>query len=195
VWLDSFVPSRQGTRRMKTYKRSKPLDLPWEEISLIGEGLSQASRPLKLATQKITDEYSLGPRGAWMLRLISKGKVYPLDLSKAFNIGRSLITAELNRLADANLINYTKSISDGRRLELRLTPLGERVSQRVKRDLSKLITHRLSGYTREQVALCARMLLDFRLPDMELRPAPRSTHEPRDIKSRRKLVKKPSKKV
>jgi DNA-binding MarR family transcriptional regulator len=158
---------------MKKNNRTKPLDLPWEEISLIGEGLSLASRPLRLATQKISDEYSLGPRGAWMLRLISKGQVYPLDLSKAFNIGRSLITAELNRLSDAGLITYTKSVSDGRRLELRLTALGDRVSQRVKRDLSKLITHRLSGYTREQVALCARMLLDFRLPDMDARPAPR----------------------
>ena len=163
---------------MKTTNRMKPLDLSWDEISLIGEGLSQASRPLKLATQKITDEYSLGPRGAWMLRLISKGKSYPLDLAKAFNIGRSLITAELNRLSEAGLITYTKSVSDGRRLELRLTALGERVSRRVKQDLSKLITHRLSGYTHEQVALCARMLLDFRLPDMQARTARRVKRVP-----------------
>jgi DNA-binding MarR family transcriptional regulator len=163
---------------MKTSKHTKPLDLSWDEINLIGEGLLLASRPLRLATQKITDEYLLGPRGAWMLRLISKGKVYPLDLAKAFDIGRSLITAELNRLSDAGLINYTRSDSDGRRLELRLTALGERVSRRVKQDLSKLITRRLSGYTREQVALCARMLLDFRLPDMKADTTPRVKRAP-----------------
>jgi DNA-binding MarR family transcriptional regulator len=149
---------------MNKNKHSKPLNLSWEEIGFISEGLSLSSRPMRTATRSITDEYSLGPRGAWIVRFISRGEAYPLDLTKVFLIGRSLITAELNRLTEAGLIAYTKSASDGRRVELTLTPLGEQVNRRVKQEISKLISQRLSGYTRDEVLLCARMLRDFRVP-------------------------------
>lgn len=152
---------------MKKAKHSSPLKLSWEEIGFISEGMSFASRPIRNATQDITDEYSLGPRGAWMIRLISRGEVYPLDMTKVFHIGRSLITAELTRLIDAGLITYSKSSNDGRRVELTLTPLGELVNRRVKQELTKLITRRLSSYTREEVLLCARMLHDFRVSGSE----------------------------
>jgi DNA-binding MarR family transcriptional regulator len=149
---------------MKKSIRKKTLKLSWEEIGYISEGLVAASRPLRLATQSITDQYSLGPRGAWMVHVISRGGIYPLDLTHIFEIGRSLITAELNRLAEAKLISYTQSKSDGRRIELRLTALGERVNRRVKTALIQLVTQRLAGYTREQVQLCTQMLRDFREP-------------------------------
>lgn len=148
---------------MKKSKQAKPLKLSWEEIGFISEGMSFASRPMRNATQSINDEFSLGPRGAWIVRIVSRGDVFPLDLTKLFHIGRSLITAELNRLTDAGLITYKKSEMDGRRVELALTPLGEQVSLRVKQELTKLITQRLSSYTREEVLLCARMLRDFRV--------------------------------
>lgn len=148
---------------MKTSKQSKPLKLSWEDIGFISEGMSFASRPMRNAIQSINDEFSLGPRGAWIVRIVSRGDVFPLDLTKLFHIGRSLITAELNRLADASLITYKKSENDGRRVELALTPLGEQVNLRVKQELTKLITQRLSSYTREEVLLCARMLRDFRV--------------------------------
>jgi DNA-binding MarR family transcriptional regulator len=87
--------------------------------------------------------------------------VFPLDLTKFFQIGRSLITAELTRLSDAGLITYSKSANDGRRVELALTPLGQSVQRRVKTELVKLVTRRLESYTREQAILFGRMLHDF----------------------------------
>ena len=147
---------------MKKTTRARPPELSWEEIGFILEGLVIAPRPLRVATRAITAEYSLGPRGAWIAVLISIGEVvFPLDLTKVFQIGRSLITAELTRLSDAGLIAYRKNDSDGRRVELTLTPLGETVQRRVKTNLARLVTRRLASYTRGQALLFGRMLHDF----------------------------------
>lgn len=150
---------------MKKAGRAQSLKLSWDEIGFLCEGMSLASRPMGIAVKAITEEYSLGPRGAWITVLIAAGQVFfPLDLTNVFQIGRSLITAELTRLTEARLIAYGKSASDGRRVELKLTPLGDTVQRRVKEELSKLVLRRLSSYNREDALLCARMLRDFRLP-------------------------------
>jgi DNA-binding MarR family transcriptional regulator len=147
---------------MKKTSRAEALELSWDEIGFICQGLVFASRGFRVATRRITEEYSLGPRGAWITMLISLGQVvFPLDLTKMFQIGRSLITAELTRLSDAGLIDYRRCASDGRRVELVLTPLGQTVQRQVKEELAKLVTRRLASYTREQALLCARMLHDF----------------------------------
>ena len=147
---------------MKKNSRADAPELSWEEIGYICEGLVVAPRPQREATQSIIAEYSLGPRGAWIAVLISIGEVvYPLDLTKFFQIGRSLITAELTRLSDAGLIGYRKSEGDGRRVELTLTPLGQSVQRRVKNELVKLVRRQLASYTREEALLFGRMLHDF----------------------------------
>ena len=147
---------------MRKTKRARAAELSWEEIGFILEGLVIAPRPMKSITRDITEEYSLGPRGAWIAVLISIGEVvFPLDLTKYFQIGRSLITAELTRLSDAGLIAYQRNDGDGRRVELTLTPLGESVQRRVKADLARLVTQRLASYSREQALLFGRMLHDI----------------------------------
>ncbi len=170
---------------MKKPGRAAALHLSWEEIGVLCEGLSLASRPMGLAVQHITDEYSLGPRGAWITILIATGQIYPLDLAKLFRVGRSLITAELTRLADAGLIEYEQNAEDGRRTDLKLTTRGNTVQRRVKDELSKLILQRFAAYSREEVLLCSRMLHEFRVPpgDNSERPAPPG--EQRALKAKR----------
>jgi DNA-binding MarR family transcriptional regulator len=161
---------------MKKPERADPQNLSWEEIGFICEGLVLAPRPLREATRGINAEYSLGPRGAWIVHLISMGEVvFPLDLTKMFQIGRSLITAELTRLGEAGLIAYRRSANDGRRVELTLTPLGQTVHRRVKTELTKLVTGRLASYPREQALFFGRMLHDFGTvtpPGVEARSQP-----------------------
>ena len=145
-------------------KHAERLKLSWDEIGLLCEGLSLSSRPMGVAIKGITEEFSLGPRGAWITVLIAAEQVFfPLDLAQVFQIGRSLITAELTRLTDAGLITYRQSAKDGRRAELKLSPLGDSVQRRVKQEISKLVLERLASYTREDILLCTRMLRDFRL--------------------------------
>jgi DNA-binding MarR family transcriptional regulator len=147
---------------MKKTGRADARELSWEEIGFILEGLVIAPRPMRAATRSITEQYALGPRGAWICVLISIGEVvFPLDLTKFFQIGRSLITAELTRLSGAGLITYQRNDHDGRRVELTLTPLGETVQRKVKTKLANLVTRRLASYSHEQALLFGRMLHDF----------------------------------
>jgi DNA-binding MarR family transcriptional regulator len=141
---------------------ANPLKLSWEEIGLIAQGLTLVSLPLKGATRSITEEYGLGPRGAWILRLIETGQViHPLDVTNFFHISRSVITEELAQLTHCRLIAYRKSNQDRRRVELTLTRLGEAASLRVQEELKKLITERLSSYSRDEVLQFNRMLHSF----------------------------------
>jgi DNA-binding MarR family transcriptional regulator len=167
------------TKHMKKTGRAKPPQLSWEDVGFICEGLAFASRLLWTAIRDITDEYSLGPRGAWIVRLVGIGDMSPLDLTNVFRVGRSLITAELVRLTQADLITYKKSASDGRRVELALTTLGRTVERRVKESLTQMVTQRLSSYTREDILLCGRMLRDIRTPAPEnAAPKPRRRGTP-----------------
>ena len=152
---------------MKKTERSSLPQLSWEDIGFICEGLAFASRLLWSAIEDITEQYSLGPRGAWIVRLIGRSAMSPLELTNVFRVGRSLITAELVRLTQAKLITYEKSAIDGRRVELALTALGRTVERRIKDSLTKLVTERLSAYSREEILLCGRMLRDIRGPASE----------------------------
>jgi len=154
-------------------------------VRALCEGLSLASRPVGLAVQHITDEYSLGPRGAWITILIATGQINLLDLAKLFRVGRSLITAALTRLADAGLIEYEQNAEDGRRTDLKLTPRGNTVQRRVKDELSKLILRRFAPYTREEVLSCSRMLRDFRLAAGENSEWAEPPDEKRQLKAKR----------
>ena len=136
--------------------------MSWEEIGFLCEGMSLASRPMHEATRNITEEFSLGPRGAWILVLIGSGHIYPLDITNVFRIGRSLISAELARLTEAGLITSVKSPDDRRRTALTLTPTGEDARRRAKEQLATLVLDRLKEYSREEMMLCARMLRDWR---------------------------------
>ena len=128
------------------------------ELLQVSEGLAFAMRPLRAATGEVTGKYSLGPRGAWILSLISGGACFPLELSVALKAGRSLITAELARLTEAGLITARADDKDRRRSALALTPLGQAACQQVRDKMSRIIGDNLSGYSAEEIRLFSRML-------------------------------------
>lgn len=136
--------------------------LTWEELSPVLEGLAFTQRPLRAATRQVTRQYDLGPRGAFILSLISGGNIYPLDLSEMLKAGRSLITAELSRLTEAGLITASPGRHDRRRSELALTKLGQEACQRVRDEMARIVRRNLAGYSIDDVMLFARMLRDVR---------------------------------
>lgn len=136
--------------------------LGWDELGPLLEGLAFTQRPLRAATRQVTRQYNLGPRGAFILSLISGGKIYPLELSDMLKAGRSLITAELARLTEAGLITASPGRHDRRRSELALTPLGQQACQRVRDEMARIVRRNLAGYSAEEVMLFARMLRDVR---------------------------------
>ena len=110
----------------------------------------------------MTERYDLGPRGAWILNLISSGVVHPTDLSTMFAVGRSLITAELVRLTEAGLIVARPGEQDRRRSELALTPAGEVASRQIRERIAAIIHENLRDYSADEMRKFARMLRDVR---------------------------------
>lgn len=137
-------------------------DLRWNDLGFFGQGITAAARQWRAAARKIGDEYSLGPRGPWILGLIASGRAQlPSDLSNFFKCSKGLITAELAKLTDAGLVIRQTSGEDGRRVELSLTPIGENAVYRLANLLIELMQDRMANYSREELLLCARMLCDF----------------------------------
>ena len=120
-------------------------------------GLVFAQRPINSAAKAAAEAYDLGPRGPFILSLISRGVCYPKDLAMILRVGRSLVTAEIVRLTEAGLIS-AQAGDDRRRSRLSLTPSGERVNLSVRAQIVDLLTHSLSGYTADQLLLFSKML-------------------------------------
>lgn len=112
-------------------------------------------------TKELSRKYGIGPRGPWMVGLIGREPASPHQLATFYGIGRSLVTAELRQLQDAGLITYTKSQTDGRKVQLSLTPLGSQLRDELTNGLAQLMVERLDGYSNEAVMGCAQLLSDF----------------------------------
>ncbi|PLK26207.1 MarR family winged helix-turn-helix transcriptional regulator [Novosphingobium sp. TH158] len=155
-------PQREAILRRINYSVGDRLPesgpLTWDDYGLLAQGLAMAARPLHLATRTVTERYSLGPRGAWLLNLINAGIVFPHELAEVFGIGRSLISSELSRLAEAGLIESRPGATDRRRTELALTELGNREMLAIRAGIEKNLAEALADYSAEEIRLCARML-------------------------------------
>lgn len=137
-------------------------DLDWIDIGFLCEGIAFAQRPLREGNQKIIKQYNLGPRGAFILNLLSNGVLYPLQLATALCCGRSLITAEISRLTDAGLVTSRPGELDRRRTELTLTELGEQALAEIRAETSRIIRANLSDYTPDEIRKLAVMLRALR---------------------------------
>ena len=114
--------------------------------------------PLREATDGVTRRYNLGPRGAYILRLLANGLLYPLDLATALCCGRSLITAELGRLTEAGLVNSRPGQTDRRRSVLTLTALGQKETEKLRQEIRSIVSANLADYTPDEVRKFAVML-------------------------------------
>jgi DNA-binding MarR family transcriptional regulator len=119
-----------------------------------------ARRMLRIV-EPINAQYSLGPRGASMLTLIDRGAVHPAQLAEIYEVGRSLITAEINRLVAAQLVVRNESDGDKRRATLSLTPLGKKVTADSFKTLQQVVDTSLARYTDQERNLLLTMLIDL----------------------------------
>lgn len=132
-----------------------------DEAGFFFNALSAARQRFGHVTGALSREHAIGPRGPWMVGMIGRRSVSPHELAHFFSIGRSLVTAELGQLQEAGLINYVKSATDGRRVELSLTPLGHELRAKLSHELANLLQTRLSGYSKAEIMAAARILSDF----------------------------------
>jgi len=136
-----------------------------DEISDFCHSLAAARDQFSHAAKAVTERFGLGPRGPWIIGIVGRMEVSPHQLADFFSVGRSLITAELNKLSDAGLILQIRDERDGRRSTITLTDLGKAAFLQLGQDLEVFLTERLRGYTPEEIRLCARLLADFSHPE------------------------------
>src|SRR5438093_113912 len=104
-------------------------DIAWSEIGSFIEAMTVAQRQLTAAAKAIRDEFVLGPRGPFILGQIASERVRSQsDLVRYYKVGRSIITEEVQMLAEAGLVASQKSEDDARQLELTSTQLGRGVN-------------------------------------------------------------------
>jgi DNA-binding MarR family transcriptional regulator len=132
-----------------------------DDIGYFSQAVASSRGQFSLATKAMCEEFELAPRGPFIIGLLGRRPRSPYELADFYGVGRSLITAELSKLSDAGLIEQVKDGTDGRRVTLSLTPAGWKVYQRLGEDMGGFLAKRLSGYTRDEIMLCARMLSDF----------------------------------
>ena len=148
------------SKALKTVQAERP-ELSSEEISAFCNAIGLAPRGLVNARDRVTARYALGPRGAWILGLIERGVNSPSALTDILCIGRSLTTAEINRLTDAGLVEGRQSDKDRRRVDLVLTEEGWKACAELRVAVEDFVTSRLTGWSREEVLSCIELLQDF----------------------------------
>ncbi len=143
------VPTKSGDEAAREYA----------EAVLNTVGIA-ARRMLRLM-DPVTVAHSLGPRGASMLTLIDRGAVHPAQLAEIYEVGRSLITAEIARLIAAGLVVRDEFELDKRRASLTLTALGKQVSAECFAAYTQAVESSLGRYGPKQRALFRKMLEDL----------------------------------
>jgi DNA-binding MarR family transcriptional regulator len=145
------------------------LEMSEDELGELFESMSFASRPLRDTAINLTQTYGLGPRGVHILALIDGGADYPIEIAEAFDVSRSLITAELNRLVDAGLIKAQQGQEDRRRTRLSLTGKGKKVRLALRREMQGLFELCALGFTRDEILTCNRVLKAFNSKSRSIR--------------------------
>jgi len=144
-----------------TVRTRKPKSIASDYAEAILNVFGVAARRMLRLMEPVTIRYSLGPRGASMLTLIERGAVHPAQLAEIYEVGRSLMTAEIARLTAAGLVTREEFDRDKRRAALTLTPLGKQVSADCFGAYRQTIQSALGHYTPAERALFLAMLQDL----------------------------------
>jgi DNA-binding MarR family transcriptional regulator len=164
------VRSTETAHRLKHKQRNSThrgsLIIPWPDIGRFAEAIMLAQRELLAAAKSIRDEFSLGPRGTWILGLIATGRIKTqADVVRRYKVGRSMIAEEIALLAKAGLINCEPHESDRRQVALSLTGSGIRANARMGEAMAARMSERLDRYTLGDLLFCTGLLEDLARAD------------------------------
>ena len=160
--LKALMLPQRPQHHVPVDKNSAAPQLVWGDLQYVVEGLMFAQRAIRGAVGNIATRVNLLPQGPFILTLIDRGVTYPADLALALNVSRSLITKELQRLIETQLVCVTTDQLDKRRSELTLTPSGLDICNEVRACVVRVLQHNLGNYTHDEVRLFADMLRDAR---------------------------------
>ncbi|MEO6092066.1 MAG: winged helix DNA-binding protein [Novosphingobium sp.] len=148
-------PRRQGSKAAD----KGGLSLSWAEIGRFAEAIHNAREELLTPAQEISERFSLGPRGIWIIGLVATGRIRtPSDVAKLYRIGRSMVTEQIGLLIQQGLIVSEQSKDDRRKKDISLTELGWSVNRQLGDAFTAKLQQRLGGYTAKEINFCIDLL-------------------------------------
>ena len=145
----STTTSKAGTRP----------GLAWTEIGQFAEALTFARRALFTPIDEINADYTLGPRGIWVIGLIASGRIRsPSDLARHFGIPKSLVTEQIAMLVSQDLVATAQAQDDKRQKTLSLTPRGRALNDRLGAAFEAKLDQLLGRYSAADVRFCTELL-------------------------------------
>ena len=145
----SVTTSKAGTRP----------GLAWTEIGQFAEALTFARRALFTPIDEINADYTLGPRGIWVIGLIASGRIRsPSDLARHFGIPKSLVTEQIALLVSQDLVVTARAQDDKRQKTLSLTTRGQALNDRLGAAFEAKLDQLLGRYSAEDVRFCTELL-------------------------------------
>jgi DNA-binding MarR family transcriptional regulator len=136
------------------------------------EGIRRLVRMLRLATRAAEKQWGISAAQLFVLQKLEDSAAPSLaELAKRTMTDQSSVSVVVSRLVERGLVRRVASAADGRRAEIKLTPLGRKVSQRAPEPIQVQLIKALEQMPKREVAGLAKSLMAL-LDRVEVAPAP-----------------------
>lgn len=127
-------------------------------------------RMISNLTQPVADKYGISERALGIIFLVHAGLDRPSSLSEYLNVLPSTITADIDKLAAADLLRRTPSNADKRVTRIEVTPRGAGVQQESLRRLHEFFRAKVADVALEELQDCIATLR--KLSGVPMSPVP-----------------------
>jgi DNA-binding MarR family transcriptional regulator len=124
---------------------------PFEDSILVS--LRRISRAIDIHSRRLMGMHQLtAPQLVCLLQIGTQDEITPSELARRVSLSQATITGILDRLAARELIERERSVKDRRRVMVRLTDAGRRVSEAAPSPLQEQFAQRLAGLSEVEQA-------------------------------------------
>lgn len=115
-------------------------------------------RMIATLTMPVAHKYAISERALGIIFLVHAGLDRPSSLSEYLNVLPSTITADIDKLAAADLLRRTASNADKRVTRIQVTPRGARVQKESLRQLHEFFRAKAASVALEELQACIATL-------------------------------------
>lgn len=126
-------------------------------VDFLGAAMD-VQRMIATLTMPVADKYGISERGLGIIFLVHAGLDRPSSLSEYLNVLPSTITADIDKLAAADLLRRTASNADKRVTRIQVTPRGARVQKESLRQLHEFFRAKVADVAVEELHDCIATL-------------------------------------
>jgi len=126
-------------------------------VDFLGAAMD-VQRMISKLTMPVADKYAISERALGIIFLVHAGFDRPSSLSEYLNVLPSTITADIDKLAGADLLRRAPSNADKRVTHIEVTPRGAGVQQESLRRLHEFFRAKAASVALEELHACIATL-------------------------------------